>query len=94
MSFLEQVIGVAVLGVVATFVVAYRWVGRRFGAAAVPAASVVAGSARWMEGRGRARLVGKAEVFQRVAIALGLTSVVVMIACLIAMIALAVVARM
>jgi hypothetical protein len=94
MSFVEQVIGVAALGVAVTFVVAYRWVARRFGAAAVPVASVVAGGTRWMEGRGRARMVGKAEVFQRVAIAVGLTSVVVMIACLVAMIGLAVAARM
>lgn len=88
----ELVISAAVLGVATVFVLAYRHVSRRFGNS-VPHAVVASGGERWVAGQGRARMAGRADVFMRVAIAFGLTSVVVMTACMIGMIALAIIAR-
>jgi len=94
MSTLELVIGGLALGVIAVFVAAMRYVSRRFGPGAVPAASIVDGAGpRWHAGRGRARMAGRAEAFTRVAIAIGLTSAVVMGACLVGMIVLTIVSK-
>jgi hypothetical protein len=88
----ELVISAAVLGVVTVFVIMFRSVNRRFDQR-VPHAVVTSGGERWVAGQGRARMARRADIFMRVAIAVGLTSVVVMSACMIGMIALAIIAR-
>ena len=88
----ELVISAAVLGVATVFVIAFRFVNRRFGHR-VPHAVVTGGGERWVAGQGRARMARRADVFMRVAIAFGLTSVVVMSVCMLGMIALAIIAR-
>lgn len=88
----ELVISAAVLGIATVFVIAYRFVNRRFGHG-MPSAVVVDGGERWTAGKGRARMAGRAETFMRVAIAVGLTSVVVMTVCMLGMVALAIIAR-
>jgi hypothetical protein len=87
----ELVISAAVLGVATVFVLSLRYVTRRY-AQQVPPAFVVDGSPRWVEGRGRAQMARRADAFGRIAIAVGLTSVVVMTLCLIGLIALAIIA--
>ena len=87
----ELVISAAVLGVATVFVLALRFVTRRY-AQQVPAAVVVDGGPRWVEGRSRAQMARRADAFGRVAIAFGLTSVVIMTLCLIGLIVLAILA--
>jgi hypothetical protein len=88
---IELVISAAVLGVATVFVLALKFVTRRYGQR-VPAAVVVDGGPRWIEGRGRAQMARRADAFGRVAIAVGLTSVVVMGLCMIGLIVLAIIA--
>ena len=93
MSPVELVVGAAVLVVGTVFVFAHRFVSRRLAPQTVPAATVVDGAPRWIAGRGRAQMARRADAFQRVAIAFGLTSVIVMITCLVGMIVLAIVSQ-
>jgi hypothetical protein len=87
----ELVIGAAVLGVATVFVLMLRFVNRRY-RPNMPAAVVVDGAPRWVEGRGRAVMARRADAFMRIAIAVGLTSVVVMSTCLVGMIVLGIMA--
>jgi hypothetical protein len=93
MSTVELVIAAAVVGVALVFAGSYRFVARRFGPGAVPMASVVAGGERWVAGQARARMASRAETLTRVAIAAGLTSIVVMGICLVGMIVLGIAAN-
>jgi hypothetical protein len=93
MSNGELVVGTAVFLVAIVFVMSHRFVSRRLAPSGVPAATVVDGAPRWLAGRSRARMIRRADAFQRVAIAFGLTSVIVMIACLVGMIVLGVIAN-
>lgn len=93
MSNAELAVGTAVFIVAIVFVMSHRFVSRRLAPRGVPSATVIDGAPRWLAGRTRARMVGRADAFQRVAIAFGLTSVIVMIACMIGMIVLGVIAN-
>jgi hypothetical protein len=90
MSGIELVVGGAATAVAILFVVTLRHLRRRSGGDAIPDATVVDGGARWLEGRGRARFIRRADAFHRVAVAAALTGIAVMTACVLGLIVLGV----
>jgi hypothetical protein len=91
MSPVELVIGCVALGALATFVLTLRWM-RQATRQSVPVATVVDGDERWLEGRGRQRLIARANHLGPVAFAVAMTSIAIMLACLVAILGVVLVA--
>jgi hypothetical protein len=88
-SPLELILGAAILVAGMVFVAAFRF-AMRIGArgAPLPRAQVRAGGARWVVGARRQRIVGTMNVLQAGFVALGITSVFVMVTCAIGIVVL------
>jgi hypothetical protein len=78
----EMVLGAAIFASALVFIAAFRF-AVRIGArgASLPVARVRAGGARWLAGARRQRAVGTMSLLQAGFVALGITSVFVMVVC-------------